>query len=222
MILQLEIRLALPTVTISEICYVIIILAGIVLIVGYLISGVSSRLKKWMQKKKASQVISWICFICYLGIAFSFLTLEILVLVSVTESEGAIKGVFWLSMSIAILVTLSLCIMMEWLQTISSTRVFINHEKYGKLYLLYAFDKKIILCKLEDEDGKQRFGLILKTTIEESIIYVEHGNGLTVTNKDGDDQESVGNVQTEEPLLEISCERNNIKAENEKPDRCGC
>lgn len=75
-----------------------------------------------------------------------------------------------------LLLTGYLCVAIDWLNTISPTRVYVLNEDGKKLYLLYAFDKKTIMCKLENQKRVQEYVPISKQEIINSTIYVEHGN----------------------------------------------
>lgn len=180
-ILQLPVSEPLPIDIISAVCCLIFLIAEMIVVMGYFVCAGSLRAKKWMQKRKISNYIKWICIICYLCIACSFFVLEYVGLGAVPRGVSlqreVIEGIIWISLGLAALLTFCLYISIDWLNTISPTKVYVIDEQHRKLYLIYAFDKDTIMCKLEEKAGVQRYVPMPKENIKKSILYVETGNG---------------------------------------------
>lgn len=87
-----------------------------------------------------------------------------------------LEGLAYISFGFAVLLTGYLCVAIDWLNTLFPTRVYVLNEDGKKLYLLYAFDKKTIMCKLENQKKVQEYVPISKQEIINSTIYVEYGN----------------------------------------------
>lgn len=152
----------------------------------YLFIALFGKLRKLLNRDKVSRIFKIIWFIYYLYFIFFGIVLESKRISSKKSFSIEERGI--LSIAVTIFVSVFILLSIAALHTIyvSETVVWFFNKKYGKLYLMHAFDKNTILCRAEKKNDITEYVLIPKSEFLGEKIYYER-----VFSCEGDDNEKI-------------------------------